>query len=271
MRVLFVFVFIFFIFPSNQVFAQVPTDCVILRAMYGNCRTEGGKSVASYKFSGKSANETIEVGTSGTAYVVFKKPLPINPNQYGVITATTFPDHDCHSCSPLVGMAVFRKQGTQWQAENAEKEVSWIGQYGDFSGAVSYQSLGANKFSFRIDDAGMGQGYTVESFSLVGLKGNEWVWLTKENIYTAENNGGACTNNAKELREMYDNNPANKCWEYKSTARFVPKTGTVADIVVETTGTKFDDATNRVGPYRRRITYQFKDGAYQKTSDAAIR
>lgn len=99
-----------------------------------------------------------------TAYVipVFEKHFISEGSEkllvLGVLSETDGAIQDCHACTPLLGGAVFSKQGQKWVVENEQKIIGWGGPFGTL-GDIDIVLTGKNKYGVAIRVSDMHQGY----------------------------------------------------------------------------------------------------------------
>lgn len=172
-------------------------------------------------------------------------------DKYMVVTTAAPPGHDCHACAPVVGMAIFKKDGNNWALELEQKYVDEIGAYG-VAPEGKLIKIGDDNYGVLLESSDTGQGYTSEGVSLITVVNNK-TFKRILTVQTAGDNSGTCGD---------DLGP---CWKFSSKYEFAGgKDRNFYDFKLQSTGTKgADDDPTKVIPADETKTYQFDGTEYK--------
>jgi hypothetical protein len=152
---------------------------------------------------------TYEDGGSRKA-VLLTYAVPFDPNW-----KPSFPldkPFSCHACSPLIGVAVFKWSGREWQPEGSRTIVSRGGSWGLPPSPVRLIRIGPHRMAVDIEDDYEGGGITTTNVIIIPLYGS--AISNALNIETGEDNSGGC-----EPHQPADE-PA--CYRYRKDLRMIP-------------------------------------------------
>lgn len=163
-------------------------------------------------------------------------------------------DFECHLCSPLIGAAVFAKNGGQWSVESSRTVVTRGGGYGDPASDIRIIPIGPRRIGIEITAGDLGQGITTSIKAiLVPWKGkiNEALRTVTED----DNKEAACGSDSDSL----------PCYFYRKSLIFVTGINKdYFDVVMKLSGTELTDHE----PYKAKPVHgfarlSFVDGAYK--------
>jgi serine/threonine protein kinase len=189
---------------------------------------------------------------SGVATVALMQSFREQGRDKYLVVTKTMPDgeaHSCHACAPLIGAAIFVRQGSTWEIEILEKYLTVIGAYGE-PPTIRLRKIGPDKhgISFAGGDAGMG--YTSQYLMIAAPVEKKIKIIFDEPV--GGDNEGACD------RGKADKN----YWGYKVDIDFIPQPGKpFFTIRTKTTGTQKDDSAGII-PVNSDRTYVFDGDRY---------
>jgi hypothetical protein len=239
--------------PSSPAQQSVPADFslpVALKLLYGNydplAHTSTFRLTKSYPHTffdkpGKvdaRAFLTVGIMDSGTMKVF-------------VLTAAVphgSPEFDCHACAPLIGAAVFAKNGTAWTVESSNKEFDVIGNWGG-PPAAEVLRVGPDRVGFELKPGNTNQGETVGSVMiLLPWKAGIHEAFDAETISTETSDCG---------------DGMGQCRDKSGEIEFVPGANAdYDDIVLTISGTETSEKTGKDEKVRRVQNWKFSDGKY---------
>jgi hypothetical protein len=77
-------------------------------------------------------------------------------------------NYDCHACAPVIGMAVFSKNGQKWQMHASNRAVTFSGEWGKPPNSIQLVKIGPHHVAAKIVDVGKGTaGETTEVLDLL--------------------------------------------------------------------------------------------------------
>jgi hypothetical protein len=168
---------------------------------------------------------------------------------------------DCHACAPLIGVAVFVRNGPQWKVESSRAVVTRGGSFGIPTKVFRVVQLGPRRIGIEMTDSYMGGGETEDSMAILvawGGKVNEAL-----GSFTHDDNKGDCGGS--------DMLP---CYVIRKKVSYVPgENKDYFDIAFELSGTELTDTTPcRTKMVRGTERFVFIDGFYKiktRTGDTA--
>ena len=119
----------------------------------------------------------------------------------------------CHACAPVLGMAVFSKEGRQWKMEASNRAVAFAGAFGKPPGDIQLVHIGPRPQAIRIVYTDLGNGETTSVLQLlIPWKGA--VYLGLERVIADDNKGNcgpgsgglACSANHRTLAFVHGDN-----------------------------------------------------------------
>lgn len=163
----------------------------------------------------------------------------------GVITTSEERIDSCHACVPVIGGAIFIKQGSKWVVESEQKIIGWGGPYGS-EGDISVVQIGKNKYGVSIRDTDMSQGYESLGIRLLVPYNGKLVEALQDG-FSESPSEGAC-----------DPNPLPQSFDVK----FVPvNNAEYFDIV---TRAKFNEGNCEHYVRQNKVKrYRFHNGTYE--------
>jgi hypothetical protein len=110
-----------------------------------------------------------------------------------VLLTAAVPSEDeefyCHACAPVIGMAVFSKNGDKWTMVASNKTVTFAGGFGKVPADIQLLQIGPERYAVKIVDVGTGQGETTTVMQLL-VPWRDTVNLALERIIADDNKGG---------------------------------------------------------------------------------
>jgi hypothetical protein len=222
--------------------------------LYGNYSEEQKES--NWKPSKEELAKFYESSDSSSEKDFYVTSVLVSPfkeagtDKYMVVTSASPPDNDCHACAPVLGVAVFKKDGNKWSLELEQKYVDKIGSYGTAPDGKLVK-IGDDSYGILLESSDTGQGYTYQGVALLAN-----INRTFKNVLfaqTAGDNSGTCGD---------DLGP---CWQFSSKYEFIPgKNKNFYDFKVEFTGTKGqEDDPKKVIPANETKIYEFNGTDYK--------
>jgi len=239
--------------PSAVSQQSVPADFDLARAMkllYGNydplAHTSTFRLTKSYPHTffdkpGKvDARAFLTVGASdGGAMKVFLLTAAVPHGS---------PEFDCHACAPVIGAAVFAKNGAGWAVEASNREFDVIGNWGGPPTAEIVR-LGPERMGFELKPGNTNQGETVGSVMiLLAWKGGIREVFDAETISTETSDCG---------------DGMGQCRDKSGEISFVRgEDEDYDDIVLTISGTEINAKTGKEEKVRRVQNWKYSDGKY---------
>lgn len=159
----------------------------------------------------------------------------------------------CHACVPLIGGAIFVKQGAKWVVESEDKIIGWGGPYGT-TGDIRIVRIGNDKFGVLIKVNDMHQGYEDIRYRILVPKNGRLI-LALDIGFSEQPSEGACEDVTNLLQSIDLNfEPTDDSEYFDITARFQFNDGDCKHIVRK-------DETLR---------YRLKDGEYKQIGDGDL-
>ena len=160
---------------------------------------------------------------------------------------------ECHACTPLIGAAIFVKDGAQWRIESSRTVVTRSGGFGYPPTEIRIITIGPKRIGIEITDGDTGGGETTDTKSILV----PWNGKINEALFTviSDDNKGDCGKDA-------DNGP---CYANRKSLSFVPGANPeYFDVLLRLSGTDMTDQE----PYRRKIVhgyerFSFANGSYK--------
>jgi hypothetical protein len=185
------------------------------------------------------------------------------------VIATLLPrpqsQHNCHACSPMLGGAVFRRDGERWQLEAVGREIeeghAW---FDDKHGGLSLIRIGPERFGLLHRNDDVGGGYEHRRRSLIFDLGGE---LRAGFVYRMPETGdtpgpGACPVPEIGLElSILDEDPPGDAGLFDVMIDASWNDARCA--VVELDGGPGQGLTASGESCRRRARYRFEDGEYR--------
>src|SRR5271154_4283609 len=247
--------------PSAVSQQSVPADFDLARAMkllYGNydplAHTSTFRLTKSYPHTffdkpGKvDARAFLTVGASdGGAMKVFLLTAAVPHGS---------PEFDCHACAPVIGAAVFAKNGAGWAVEASNREFDVIGNWGG-PPAAEIVRLGPERMGFELKPGNTNQGETVGSVMiLLAWRGGIHEAFEAETISTETSDCGdgmgQCRDKSGEIEFVRGADP-----DYD-------------DIVLTISGTETSEKTGKDEKVRRVQNWKFSDGKYVRAGKQGV-
>lgn len=184
----------------------------------------------------------------------FAKAFQENGNtRYFVITRTAPAKEDCEDCVPVLGGAVFTKQGDEWKLDAQTKALTRTGLHGELSNGKLIK-IGADRYGVAFHWKATNLGVTEEGELLIAetKSGLKEVF----SMVTGGNNRKYCEEN-----KLDADDPA--CWSYKSTIEYLPNANSgYNDIRITSTGNKQIEE-NEVAPMRETNRFYYTETGYR--------
>jgi hypothetical protein len=158
------------------------------------------------------------------------------------------PEFDCHACAPLIGAAVFAKNGAAWAVESSNKEFDVIGNWGG-PPAAEIARVGPERAGFELKPGNTNQGETVGSVMiLLPWKGSVREVFDAETVSTETSDCG---------------DGMGECRDKTGEIAFVRGTDpNYDDIVLTISGTETNEKSGKEEKVRRMENWKFADGTY---------
>jgi len=160
---------------------------------------------------------------------------------------------ECHACAPLIGAAIFVREGDRWQVESSRTVVSRGGGFGSPPADFQIIVIGPHKIGIEVSDGDTGGGETtISKVIMVPWKGKVNEALR---YVAADNNKGDCGTEKDEL----------PCYANHKRLSFVPRANhDYFDVLLTLSGTDMTE----VAPYRARAVhglerFTLEDGSYR--------
>ena len=170
--------------------------------------------------------------------------------RYVLVTETVPAHYDCHACAPIIGGAVFSRQGDNWQLDTETKIIATMGSWGS-APKGKLTKIGPDRYGVGFDNGYMGQGVTSEWINIVAEVGTDLREIANIGL---NGDSGTCKDPSDQS--------LTPCWKYSSKMTFEPGSNPdYYDLKVSTTGTEQDDA-GKVRSANRVKKYVFSDGKY---------
>lgn len=158
---------------------------------------------------------------------------------------------ECHSCTPLIGAAVFVRDGDRWQVESSRAVVSRGGGFGSPPNRFRVIEIGRDRIGIEMSDTYVGQGEAAVSRTIMV----PWKGKVNESLgYTESNdNRGGCGGEEP------------PCFSNRRTPIFVHRANPdYFDLRLTLSGTVLPDN----GPYKPKSVHKverfvFEDGYYK--------
>lgn len=163
------------------------------------------------------------------------------------------PEFDCHACAPLIGAAVFAKNGGGWAVEASNKEVDVIGNWGGPPSAEMVR-VGPDRAGFELKPGNTNQGETVGSVMiLVEWKGGIRTAFSAETLSTETSDCG---------------DGMGDCRDKSGEISFVRgENADYDDIVLTISGTEASPKTGKDEKVQRVQNWKFVDGNYVRVKE----
>lgn len=163
------------------------------------------------------------------------------------------PEFDCHACAPLIGAAVFAKNGAGWAVESSNKEFDVLGNWGGPPFAEMLR-VGPNRSGFELKPGNTNQGETVGSVMiLLAWKGGIHAAFSAE-IFSTETSD--CGDGMRECRDK------------SGELSFVRgENADYDDIVLTISGTEESAKTGKDEKVRRVQNWKFVEGKYARVKE----
>lgn len=225
-----------------------------LRAVYGTYNAEQKR--AQWKPTKEELNRFSFYNNIQTLYsrAYFTKPFQQNGvERYFVITRTAPAKADCEDCVPVLGGAVFTKNGEEWALDAQSKMITRTGSHGELS-AGRLVKLGANKYGVLFHWKAISEGVAEEGDMLItetksGLK----------EVFSMITGG----DNKKHCDEIGAYADEGACWAYRSKLEFVPNaSSSFYDLRISSEGTKQVE-DNDIIPVRETKRFVYSETGYR--------
>lgn len=145
-----------------------------------------------------------------------------------VVTQSRDDTSDCHSCAPIIGIAVFKSEKNKWVVSDKLQYIAKIGTWGH-APTPQLIEIGKDNYGLIFEDGYTGMGITTGSTDILGkVNGKYKVLLTQLNTY--EDNNGSC---GKEVNR--------DCYTYDSKINFEKNNQPFYPINFTYKGTKLND------------------------------
>lgn len=225
-----------------------------LRAVYGTYNAEQKR--AQWKPTKEELNRFSYYNNIQILYsrAYFTKSFQQNGlERYFVITRTAPSKSDCEDCVPVLGGAVFTKNGEEWELNAQSKLITRTGLHGELSNGRVVK-IGAEKYGVMFHWKATNEGITEEGDLLIAETKNG----LKEvfSMVTGGDNKKHC-----EAIGAYADDPA--CWSYRSKLDFVANANnSYYDLRVTSEGTKHVEE-NEILPVRETKRFVFAETGYR--------
>lgn len=225
-----------------------------LRAIYGTYNTEQKR--AQWKPTKEELNRFSFYNNIQTLYsrAYFIKSFQQSGfERYFVITRTAPSKSDCEDCVPVLGGAVFTKNGDEWELNSQSKLITRTGLHGELSGGRIVK-IGAEKYGVMFHWKATSDGIAEEGDLLIAeTKGG-----LKE-VFSMVTGG----DNKKHCEEVgaYADDPS--CWSYRSKIDFVANANSsFYDLRVTSEGTKQVEESE-ILPIRETKRFVYSETGYR--------
>jgi hypothetical protein len=163
------------------------------------------------------------------------------------------PEYDCHACAPLIGAAIFAKNGASWTVESSNKEFDVLGNWGGPPQAEIVRA-GPQRSGFELKPGNTNQGETVgEVVILLAWKGGIHTAFSAENLSTETSDCGDGMGN---------------CRDKSAEITFVRgENADYDDIVLTISGTELNEKTGKDEKVRRIQNWKFVEGKYVRAKE----
>lgn len=163
------------------------------------------------------------------------------------------PEYDCHACAPLIGAAIFAKNGTSWTVESSNKEFDVLGNWGGPPQAEIVR-VGPQRSGFELKPGNTNQGETVGSVMiLLAWKGGIHTVFSAETLSTETSDCGDGMGN---------------CRDKSAEITFVRgENADYDDILLTISGTELNDKTGKDEKVRRVQNWKFVEGKYAQAKE----
>lgn len=162
--------------------------------------------------------------------ILYHHPVNGRKTAQHFLVTTAFVDRagwDCHACSPVLGIALFRRNDDgRWSVEAESKHVTKVGAWGQTSGTLSALELSPDRYAIRIDDAGDGGGQHTTWTEIAMPIGNSVRRVFR--VVTSDDNSGACGPGGL------------RCYRFQSWVSLIPQHEGFSEIAVKSHGTRFE-------------------------------
>lgn len=227
-----------------------------LRAVYGTYNTEQKR--AQWKPTKEELNRFSFYNNIQTLYsrAYFTKAFEQNGvDRYFVITRTAPSKSDCEDCVPVLGGAVFTRNGEEWELDAQSKMITRTGSHGELSNGRVVK-LGPEKYGVMFHWKATSEGVTEEGDLLIAETKNG----LKE-VFSMVT-GGDNKKHCQDIGAYADESP---CWAYRSKLDFVPNANSsFYDLRVASEGTKQVEENNVI-PVRETKRFVFSETGYRPT------
>lgn len=225
-----------------------------LRAVYGTYNTEQKR--AQWKPTKDELNRFSYYNNIQVLYsrAYFTKSFQQSGfERYFVITRTAPSKSDCEDCVPVLGGAVFTKNGEEWELNAQSKLITRTGSHGELSNGRVVK-LGAEKYGVMFHWKATSEGITEEGDLLIAETRNGLKEIFS--MVTGGDNKKHC-----EAIGAYADDPA--CWSYRSKLDFVANANSsFYDLRVTSEGTRQVEENNVI-PVRETKRFVFADTGYR--------
>jgi hypothetical protein len=168
-------------------------------------------------------------------------------NQIYVITAINPRTNDCHSCAPILGIAVFSDTlATHLASYN---QVEKVGSWGELPVIGIKKIDNTDEVYFMATPGYSAQGYTSENI-VIYRRVNKQFGKVFEMDESYLDNYGVC------------DEEQNNCYQKKTQVTLHGN-----KLITKTTGTEFDFEKNAIVPVNIQKTYSFRNGKYVVDAD----
>jgi hypothetical protein len=236
---------------SEGKLSEKPSDEVIMKLLYGDFNgTAANWSPKEKKFD-KELTDFAE-GEPLVTTIILKEAKTIDGiEKIFVITQSNIEGNDCRVCAPAIGAFVFAKKDSCWSCEIKNYYIGEIGAYGDAQD-VRLIEIGPKTTGLLFEVVDMAQGYNYEGTLIYAMyKGH---FAEGISFQTLGDNSGTEEDQ----------------WKKSATYKFQPSSDPeYFELIIETTGTEYDDNTNRIVNASSTKKYAFREGKYRQVNEVA--